>query len=201
MRVIHQAHAHHACLTASLVCGSRPQPGAGASLGRPRSRALHRLHQTTLTLAPQHECVSRRDGIRAKRKRPWREAGMSHLKPQFTPQDERAWREYLDAFHLALPFTESERIWMVYRGDAETSDLLRNRESDALVSAIADDELELHSAGIQVTHDGRAVTERWWDWRRQRGQFEGQDSLLEVKIALNGVVSILTPSLDDGSST
>lgn len=126
---------------------------------------------------------------------------LAHLKPSLEPRDERQWMENLEGFHINLPFSESERIWVLVFNSSIAPFQFARGDEDELVDAVASDEIALSSSGVEVTRSGQDLVDSWWDWRRQVGQFEHQRSVDEVRLALEGMVNILTPRLQEARTT
>ncbi|MFZ1990966.1 MAG: hypothetical protein WAW96_14485 [Alphaproteobacteria bacterium] len=87
---------------------------------------------------------------------------------------------YLDAWHAALPFNESER------------EIVRNAYHASLIGSLAYREIptqlrkadfEVMASGVQTVVRGRDLMRRWWAWRRELDEFEGQDSVSHAKEA------------------
>jgi hypothetical protein len=96
---------------------------------------------------------------------------------------------YLDAWYMALPFSEAERgvVLDAYR----LEEALIHR--DSLASDIRKTKVEVVAAGVRSVVKGRDLMRRWWSWRRELDEFAGQGSLTQARVALTGLVERLIP--------
>jgi hypothetical protein len=95
-----------------------------------------------------------------------------------------------DAFaklHTALPFDEAERGWLVTAWRQEGSTTVED-----LPGAIASQEAQIVSAGVERTVSGRDLMRRWMAWRRGEDEFQGQAGLNQAREALQRVEEMLT---------
>jgi hypothetical protein len=91
---------------------------------------------------------------------------------------------FLDRWHSALPFDEPERT-AVYDLHLKSSDnLIMDANAPSLAELLRDTELELMSSGVRRAVRGRDLLQRWWEWRRGVGAFEGQGRDEEATKAL-----------------
>jgi hypothetical protein len=88
----------------------------------------------------------------------------------------------------AMPYLESERRWLV---DEEIR--LGSGSDRELVTNLNMVEGQVISAGVRQTIQGRELTDRWWMWRRQIGEFEDQGSREDAYDALRGLGQLLVP--------
>jgi hypothetical protein len=96
--------------------------------------------------------------------------------------------ELLATAREAMPHSEAERRWLA---DKEVQ--LGSRTDQSLVTGLNMAEGEIISAGIRRTVQGRELTNRWWMWRRQIGEFEGQGTREVAYEALRGLGEMLVP--------
>lgn len=89
--------------------------------------------------------------------------------------------------HAALPFNEAERgiVCSAYRADSGEAGAYRE-----IPSQIRQQEFEIVSAGLGSVVRGRDLMRRWWAWRREADDFDGQDSLSRAKTALIQLVGL-----------
>ncbi|HEV7942439.1 MAG TPA: hypothetical protein VGP17_06510 [Solirubrobacteraceae bacterium] len=125
----------------------------------------------------------------------WREFERS-LKLMPLPADldrdkqQLAFHRQVDIFHAALPFGEEERNWLIRLDDnaLEPPNGYRN-----IADWYARQEQRIIVAGIRRVVRGRELTHRWYDWRREQGNYKGQETLPVARFALNDLVDMLTP--------
>jgi hypothetical protein len=96
--------------------------------------------------------------------------------------------ELLATTREAMPYSESERRWLV---DQEIR--LGSGSDQDLVINLNMAEGEVISAGVRRAVQGRELTERWWMWRRQIGEFETEGSRENAYNALRGLGQMLVP--------
>jgi hypothetical protein len=93
----------------------------------------------------------------------------------------------LHTFHTALPYSEAEWHWL---HDAYYNlpvgpgrwDIIRRQE------------IHIVSAGLRQVVYGRDLLRRWWAWRRQADEFQGQSTLNLAGKALSGLVENFHPN-------
>lgn len=115
--------------------------------------------------------------------------------PATTPMENRqAFKLGMATFYAALPFTESERRWLLVDPELmPPPDAIPVNE--AYVTFIRQTEGEIMSAGIVRVVQGRDLLQRWWSWRREIGEYAGQGSLDRARDALKNTIGLLTPEL------
>ncbi len=87
--------------------------------------------------------------------------------------------------HGAVPFSDAERHWLV--------DKYRDMSDDKQRSRLREQEIHLMSGGVRQVVQGRDLMRRWWSWRRQVDEFEGQRSLDAAIEAMQKIVDKVTP--------
>jgi len=99
---------------------------------------------------------------------------------------------FVDEWHGALPFAEQERI-AVYNLRLQSRSNIPPTVADAptLPELLRTTELELIRSGVRKAVRGRDLLQRWWEWRRSVGEFEGQDSYEEATKALGRMTARL----------
>jgi len=97
---------------------------------------------------------------------------------------------FVDRWHSALPFDEQERVGVygLYRESAK-SELAGIVDAPTVAELLGTTELEFMSGGVRKAVHGRELLQRWWEWRRSAGEFEGQDSNGEATKALGLMVA------------
>jgi hypothetical protein len=93
--------------------------------------------------------------------------------------------DILTRFHVALPFDEAEREWLLTAYDEawgpNSISIIRTREAT------------LVSNGLQRVVQGRDLARRWWSWRREANEFSGQGSLSLARDALYDLIQRYSP--------
>jgi hypothetical protein len=105
---------------------------------------------------------------------------------------EARFREVRNTFHGALPFSEPERYWLT----TTYTRLRLSEESDddsPLVSRIRKQEGEIMASGLRQVVKGRDLMRRWWAWRRETAEFEGQGNLVIASAALTDALNLTFP--------
>jgi hypothetical protein len=104
--------------------------------------------------------------------------------------------ELMATFRAALPFAEAERNWLLdeHRFDDEPGG--PGSPCDERWLEIArKSETQLVSAGLSRVVHGRDLLQRWWSWRRETGEYAGQESLGHARDALRGIIGLVAPEL------
>jgi hypothetical protein len=99
-----------------------------------------------------------------------------------------AW--HVDQAHIALPFSEGERLWLINHGVVSPQE----DAAQAVVSEAKYDDTVM-DAGQTRPIDGRGLLDRWWAWRRGVFEFEDEISLDIACKALAGIVDITVPRM------
>jgi hypothetical protein len=111
--------------------------------------------------------------------------------PTDAPSDVRTeLNGYLDSFYVALPFTEVER-GIVHRVYGEPREAGKSHRD--IPGQIRKQQFEVVSAGLRTVVRGRDLMRRWWAWRRELDEFEGQGSLEQAKLALVSFTGRIVP--------
>jgi hypothetical protein len=97
----------------------------------------------------------------------------------------RPWQQLM----ISLPFTETERHWMI--GAARTS----QRDEREFPAGIIPVETSVISAGVRQTLRGRSLVRRWVSWRRETHEFAGQGSLTRAIFLLDHIAYELVPGM------
>jgi len=63
-------------------------------------------------------------------------------------------------------------------------------------AAIRKQRFEVFSGGMHRVVKGRDLMRRWWSWRRETDEFEGQGSLEQAKVAITEFTVILKSDLE-----
>lgn len=96
----------------------------------------------------------------------------------------------VDILHASLPFCEEERNWLIGATNARRDFLIPFRR-------VADwhihQEQRIMVAGIRKVVQGRELVHRWYDWRRERNEYSGQDALPVARSVLWRLMQMLTP--------
>lgn len=100
-------------------------------------------------------------------------------------------RKYVEDFHTALPFSESER-GMVLRAAGVEYEYLPERDDEILSWLEVKEELVI-SAGLRHVVRGRDLARRWLSWRREADEYEGQGTLDVAREALRDIIQLVTP--------
>jgi hypothetical protein len=108
----------------------------------------------------------------------------------YDPYEEMPLSHHADLFQAALPFDEGERIWLAWL-DHNASDVVneirwhgrQKRRSHAL------------TAGLWQPAGGQDALDRWWAWRRETYEYEGQNAIKYACRGLRGIGSILVPNM------
>src|ERR1700691_4830783 len=95
----------------------------------------------------------------------------------------------LVAFHAALPFTETERNWLVKPFGAVDPTF------EGISEQIGEREEEIVTSGVRQVVEGRDLLRRWLAWRRETNQYAGQGTLDLAREALRGLVELLAPDM------
>jgi hypothetical protein len=103
--------------------------------------------------------------------------------------------ELMVEFRTALPWTEAERSWLLDTHRREIPSGPFEVGSPHWREAAGPDAATIMSAGIVRAAYGRDLLQRWWSWRRETGEYEGQGSLEQAREALGGVIALLSPEL------
>lgn len=112
--------------------------------------------------------------------------------PSDAPADVRAEVSgYLDAWHEALPFNEPEREIVRGAYNAAPDRPLAYRE---IPSQLRKSDFEVMESGVKKIVRGRELMRRWWAWRRELDEFEGQGNLGQAKEAVANLAGKLIPS-------
>jgi hypothetical protein len=90
----------------------------------------------------------------------------------------------LTRFHAALPFSESERLWLC------SIDFPYSTDFAGRVAAI---DAEVFNAGIRQRVPGAELIRRWAAWRREADEYAGQGSLREARCLLGQIGEQLLP--------
>jgi hypothetical protein len=86
------------------------------------------------------------------------------------------------AFHVALPYNEAERQWLDRKSmgiTGEISTFMQGQEDRLMI------------AGVRRVVSGRELMQRWMMWRREAGEFAGQDAVAEACDALRRVQDVM----------
>jgi hypothetical protein len=90
-------------------------------------------------------------------------------------------------FHVALPYSEAEREWLI-----ENLSLDPQRSAGGL-----EDQLgytaEIVSAGLRTTIVAHELISRWMAWRSESEQFRGQGTLDSARSSLSHVITNVAP--------
>jgi len=89
-------------------------------------------------------------------------------------------------YRAALPYNEAERYWLF----GVLDDLEHSR---GLIGVIRRHEGQIVSGGLRQVVYGRDLTRRWWAWRRQIEQFQGQGTVDVAREALRELIEIVDP--------
>jgi hypothetical protein len=92
----------------------------------------------------------------------------------------------------ALPFAEAERQWLTDSYHAKQWGRPDHHWQDT-PKLIGRMESEIVSAGLRQVVEGKALMRRWWAWRRQTDEFEGQGSLAVCQHALGAIIELTFP--------
>ncbi len=92
----------------------------------------------------------------------------------------------LAAYHDALPFSGAERRWIT-----DTLRGIPKKERRARQTIVSQEAAEIMVAGVRRVTKGTDLTRRWWAWRRQTDEFEGQGSFDATICALDSIAMIL----------
>jgi hypothetical protein len=107
------------------------------------------------------------------------------------PEADAEHTEHIDGmlfrYRVTLPFDEAERHWLYDAYDAAWG-------PDS-VNILCRQEAEIVSSGLRRTVPGYALIRRWWSWRRECDEFEGQGTLRLAREALRELVETLSPDL------
>jgi hypothetical protein len=90
-------------------------------------------------------------------------------------------------FHTALPFSEAERHWLLDPIHKTSDDQAKAYNLEALVG-VTD---EVTSGGLKIVIQGRDLVRRLASWRRETGEFAGQQTLDEARRALGDIATTL----------
>jgi hypothetical protein len=115
------------------------------------------------------------------------EGGVPHALAELDVSEGETLNFLLRRFHVALPYDEAEREWLLQDPSARVD------QSDWL-DRVRGQELHVVAKGLQTVVYGRDLVRRWWAWRRQTDEFAGQRSLYLASDALWGVVAGFHPS-------
>ena len=89
--------------------------------------------------------------------------------------DQSDLRTSIQTYQAALPFHDPEQRWLVTVFDAaEQSGVVGVADKQPIIRGAT---TELLIAGQVEEVQGRELMDRWWDWRRGLGDFEGTPSL------------------------
>jgi hypothetical protein len=106
--------------------------------------------------------------------------------------------EQWGSFHAALPFTETERQWLVDHMIGASVEVPVAMPEDAsaeqLATAISLQEATIVSAGLHKVVNGGVLLQRWLDWRRETGDYRGQGTLDIARHALHDLMLITDPN-------
>jgi hypothetical protein len=91
---------------------------------------------------------------------------------------------FLDRWYGALPLDEPERTAVYHLHLRSSDNLIMDANAPALAELLRTTELEFMSSGVRRAVRGRDLLQRWWEWRRGVGEFEGQGSYKEATKAL-----------------
>jgi hypothetical protein len=96
-----------------------------------------------------------------------------------------AFRHHLINFHVALPFAEAEREWLVenvafYGGPGEIEDQLAYKS-------------QIVSEGVHKVVAAHDMVRRWLAWRQQAGEYSGQGTLDQARTALAFITRNVVP--------
>ena len=94
----------------------------------------------------------------------------------------------LDSWHAALPFSESEREIVRHAYEEGSQEALAYRE---VPGALRRQEFNIVSAGVRRVVSGRDPMRRWWAWRRELDEYEGQDTLHQARAAVTAIAGRL----------
>jgi hypothetical protein len=113
----------------------------------------------------------------------------------------RNWRGYtgnLHQLHVALPFSEAERHWLVdtMHHPAAGGPLNYPHAADAIRKRAAD----LYDAGRSRRVLGAGLMDTFWAWRRETFEFEGAGGLDVAVEALRSIGQILLPNVPEVAS-
>jgi hypothetical protein len=121
--------------------------------------------------------------------------GLEHLLPmvevdmpvELQGKARRQAYDALSTLHMALPFSEAERGWLVrlYRHSHVPTD-------ETLPGMIETREAEIMSAGVKRVANGRELMRRWTAWRREADEFSGQGSFDQAREALQRVQEMMS---------
>jgi hypothetical protein len=109
-----------------------------------------------------------------------------HARAELDVSDAAVLSNLLHSFHTALPYSQAEWHW------------LHEAYYDLPVgpgrwNIIRRQEIQLVSSGLRQVVYGRDLLRRWWAWRRQTDEFQGQGTLDIARGALAGLVENFHP--------
>lgn len=126
-----------------------------------------------------------------------REAGASRLiegtiQGRFGPRHEHdRLVANLGNVHRSLPFDDGERGWLLHGLYARPGSV----EHFKTIHQISCSAGHVESSGRMRTVPGKELLDRWWAWRRQTREFEGEGSVIYAQHSLQTIGEILVPSV------
>lgn len=106
--------------------------------------------------------------------------------------------ETVQAYHDALPFTRAERDWL---DNMRFQAIEHSAAEDAGMSAthwvMAQSE-EIVNLGRRQTVAGKELIGREWDWIRGGGDYKGNNTYEDARVALQGFVRLFDAPYDTG---
>lgn len=101
-----------------------------------------------------------------------------------------AYRCHFSMFHIALPFSEGERWYLV-----EDISLDDARRVDGVDEEALYHEDRIMSEGVRKRIMARTLVNRWLAWRQEADEFKGQGSLDKARISLAYLINNVTPGI------